>query len=279
MGETIVAPAYRTGKGDRVIPFGISLLTLGAAPALAWASGPFLWPWGAAVALGLGAVAAAAFARWLRALETVRWDDGSRRLEFCRPGRRLTVDLDAVDRLVVVPSEARTVLFARGRRYTLSHRLVRVEGLLARFRALRPDLFPEPVAPQTLASSPTPFVVLGLLAAGTALAGAFLGAWNPVIGEGLAASAALVVARTLWFVPRGFVVSPGTLVVLYVLRRRTWTGPAAVHTDEYAAGGVQFFRVHAVWGTQTVVLDESSLVVPLRPWAPWIREQWTPSSE
>jgi hypothetical protein len=66
---------------------------------------------------------------------------------------------------------------------------------------------------------------------------------------------------------------------LFAVRRQTLRRPTAVRTDDYAAGGVQFFRLHVEAGTRTVVLDESVLVVPLRPWAPWVAEQLVPPAE
>lgn len=273
MDDTIAPSLYRTGKGDRAIPFGLGSVLTACVPALGVLSGPYLWPWGAVGMVLTAGGALGAFARWWSAMGAVQWREIDTTLVFRRGRRERSVACEDLDRVRVVPAAARTTLTAGSRTFVLSHRLVRVERLLDRLRALRPDLFPEPGAVMRLRASWSGVATLGVLALGTAGAGVVLAPWQPWVGGLFFASAVLVVLRALWSVPRAYLMGPGRITVLYLVRKQTWHRPAAVREDAYPAGGAVFFRMRFDDRGRTLILDEGTLTDPLRPWAGWIVRQ------
>lgn len=276
MSDETIAPAlYRTGRGDRSIPLGLGAGALLVLPALGWASGPFLWPWGLGAMAIAALVAVLAFRRWWNARITVLWIEEEEKLIFRRGPKRRSVALDDLVSVSVVPSLVRTELRTAGGRYRLSHRLVQVERLLDRLRALRPGLFPVQGEVHTFRVSSVGPATMVLLAAGVAAAGALLYPWHHWVGLGFVLGALLVVNRVLWTVPRSFSVAPGTLTVRYPLGKRVWKGPTAFREDAYSAGGAVFFRMRIVYGNRRVDLDEGVLTTPLRPWAEWVVHQLT----
>jgi len=265
MDETIAPSLYRTGRGDRAIPLGLGLFTLSTSALLAWATGPFFLPWGAAL-LGVGmAVATLGFWRAWVARRTVTWDETQGVLEF-RQSRVTSVAVADLAGVEVRPAWARTYLRTPGKTLVLSHRIVGVERLLDRVRRRRPDLFPVP-EPLRFRASWVGLGTLVLLAAGTAGAGWVLGSWWAPVGTVFGVASALVVLRALWSVPRAFVVDPGRLTVRYLVRRKVWKGPTAYREEAYPAAGAVFFRMRIEFGGRWVTLDEGDLLDPLRPWA------------
>lgn len=266
MDETIAPSLYRTGRGDRAIPLGLGLFTLVSSLVLAGATGPYFVPWGL-VLLGLGlGVAGLGFYRSWVAHRTIRWDQDRRVITLARGRRATSVSLvDLVD-VRVQPASARTRLVTPTKVLVLSHRLVGVERLLDRVRSLRPDLFPVP-DPLVFRASWAGQGTLFALATGTAVVAVVLGEWWAPVGTVFAASAALVVLRALWSVPRSFTVEPGRLVVRFLVRKKVWAGPTAYREEAYPAAGAVFFRMRIEFGGRSVVLDEGDLVDPLRPWA------------
>jgi hypothetical protein len=273
MDDTIAPSLYRTGKGDRAIPFGLGSVLAVCVPVLGILSGPYLWPWGTGAMVLTASVAAGAFVRWWSAMGSVQWREIDTTLVFRRGRRERSVACEDLDRVRVVPAAARTTLGAGSRQFVLSHRLVRVERLLDRLRALRPDLFPVPGDVQRFRASWSGVVTLGVLALGTAGAGLVLAPWQPWVGGLFFASAGLVVLRALWSVPRAYLIGSGRITVLYLVRKRTWNRPTAVREDAYPAGGAVFFRMRFDYQGRTLVLDEGILTDPLRPWAGWIVHQ------
>lgn len=268
MDDTIVPASYRTGTGDRGIPLILGVVFALAIPVLLVALGPFLWPWGVAGALVLGAVSSAALVRWWQARVTVVWRDGN--LEFCRGARVKSLSLAAVERLTVNPALARTTLFVSGRAHRFSHRLVRVDGLLDALATLRPELFPKAQDRLILPTSWTVWAVYGFLALGTALAGLMLEPWNSWVGWAFEAAGLAVLVRALWAVPRGYVVEARKLTVRYWLRWRVLRHAWVLGQDTYTAGGVVFHRILLAVGRRTLVLDEGTLSRALRPHFTWI---------
>jgi hypothetical protein len=271
LDDTIAPALYRTGKGDRAIPFALSLLGLAALPVLAWLSGPYLWPWGVAALAVVAAGTAAFFARWRQAKETVTWDEAA--VEFRRGRRVLTLDPDALTAVDVRPAAVWTRLDAGPHRWKLSHRLVGADELLDRLRRRRPDLFPEPGEELTLRVSAAVAVFQVVLAAGAVGAGWLLLPWQPWLGVGFGLAGAFAFFRVLLYIPRLYKVGDGRLVVVYWLRRRVWRRPDSVREDSYAAGGAVFFRLQLCYSSRAVVLDEGQLNDPLRPRAGWITQK------
>jgi hypothetical protein len=84
----------------------------------------------------------------------------------------------------------------------------------------------------------------------------------------------LILGRLLFFTPRAFMVQSGSLTARYWLRRRTtYRGLTSFQESRYAASGAVFFRVRLAFGRRTVLLDEGSLLDPLRPWIGWVTAQ------
>lgn len=273
MDDTIAPSLYRTGKGDRAIPLGLGLASLGVVPFLSWASGPLFWPWGAGASALALVSAAVSFFRWWSSRGTVHWSEETGVLTVRRGRRSFSVaaaDLDAVE---IRPSAARTTLTAGPRRVVLPHRLVRFERLLDRLRAARPDLFPPPEGRLVLRAPWTDLGILIVLAAGTGTAGFLLAPWQPVVGGLFVCGALGVLTRALWSVPRSFEVTEGRLTVVFLVRRKIWRQPTAVREGGYSAGGAVFFQMRLEYGSRTVVLDEGDLTTPLRPWAGWVVHQ------
>jgi len=234
---------------------------------VAWASGPYLWPWGAAALAVVAVGVAACFARWWQARETVAWGEA---VEFRRGSRVLALHPDALTAVDVRPAAVWTRLHAGPHRWTLSHRLVGAEELLGRLRLRRPDLFAEPGEALRLRVSSVAAVFQVVLAAGAAGAGWVLLPWLAWLGLGFEAAAAFALLRVVWYIPRLYVVGQGRLTVVYWLRRRVWGRPDTVREDAYAAGGAVFFKLHLGYSSRAVVLDEGQLNDPLRPHAGWI---------
>jgi len=262
--ETIAPILYRTGRGDRWIPLVVAALLLLAAPVLAWASGPFLWPWGLVLSAGVLLGGAGALRRWTKARRVVLWDEAHQCLEFRgRAVRRLA--WAEVTRVVVTPSSVRTRLWAGARCFSLSHRLVKAETLLDKLRAVRPDLFPSPPGPLVFHRSSASAVLQLFLALGTGVAGWLLFPWQPWLGGAFVGAAGYVVGRILFSIPRSYEVNTGGLTTRYWLRWRRWGLPQGLREEGYAAGGVVFFRMVLEYPAARVVLDEGQLTTALRP--------------
>ena len=214
-----------------------------------------------------------AFFRWTQARRPVAWFEDPGRIDFIRGRTVESLDVRTLDRVEVCPSAVRTKLTAVGRTIVLSHRLLRVELLLDRLRARRPDLFPEPDNSVNLRYSKVGFAFTVLLAAGAGLAGALVFPWGPWAGGVFYSGGFAILVRALLFVPLGCTVSPAGMVIRYLLRKKNWGRTNLVREDGYAAGGAVFFRMHLHFGNRTVVLDEGSLTDPLRPLAGWIARQ------
>lgn len=274
--ETIGQDRYRTGEGDRAIPLALAIAGLVAVPAIAWASGPYLWPWGV-TSMGLVALGAVAgLIRWWTAQETVGWVDGA--LEFHRHGRVTRVDPSLLTAVQVRPSAAQTLLVAGEERWTLSHRLVRADELIAPLRSLRPDLFPIPRDRLTLRVSGLVAGLQGALAVGTAGAGVGLWPWQPWLGGLFVLIGVYVLVREFWTLPVAYEVSPGAVTVRFLLGHRRWESPWSIHEESYAAGGALFFQLVLRFGNRTLVIDEGRLLDPLRPHSAWVQAQFLPPS-
>jgi hypothetical protein len=271
--ETIEVILYRTGRVDRLVALGLGLLLAACLPLLWWVSGPFLWPWGggALFLAGLGAISALAW--WWKALGTVCWVPGTESLEFRRGRRVRNLDLSALTRVEVRPSSVVTRLEAGGKVFRISHRLVRAEDLLDRLRRRRPDLFDVPGPQETFRVSSVGLVMTVFLALVTAGTGVLLADWKSAVGWVFFGGAGLTLGRALFFIPRAFVVGRGFLTEVFWLRRRTWRVPSSHQESLYAAGGAAFFRLRFDFGPRQVVLDEGSLLDPLRPRAGWVVQQ------
>ncbi len=266
--ETIEPVSYRTGKADRTVALGLAIFLLILAPGFLWVSGPFLWPWGA-VAGFLSALGGAAALTWWRIASTsVEWFSDRGVLEF-RP-RRQQVELNRVTKIEVRPARMVTLLWSGGRPFRLSHRLVGLEALLDSLRLLRPELFPPPGAEAVFRVSQVGTLAHLAFVGLTVAAGVLLTPWLWGWGLVLEAGALLALGRLLFFAPREFVVRPGLLLIRYWLRRRTYRGLTSFQESHYAATGAIFFRARLTFGRRTVLLDEGSLLDPLRPWMGWV---------
>ena len=275
MAETIVPDRYRIGRGDRVISFLLGILSVLSIPFFWWASGPYWWPWGMGVEGLLLVFAALAFRRWWSARESVHWVEQENCLEFRQGNRTQSFELAALTRVRTLPAQARTLLQVGKHRRWLSHRLINVEFLLERLRTLRPDLCPFPEGRLKLRSSKTTVVALAILSLATAGVGWQLLSWVTAIGVVFLAGALFVILRILLLVPQKFVLGPGYLRVVYLVRWKTWKGTPEIHQDRYVAGGAVFFRMRLKFGKKRVDLDEGQLIDPLRPWVGWIVECWS----
>jgi len=266
MDETIAPTLYRCSPVDRRIPLGIGLTLALSAPLVAWASGPFLWPWGwgAAFAATLGAVGA--LGRWWNARLSVLFCESEGAIGF-RNARLKMVALGSLTRVSVRPSAARTTLWSGKRRHVISHRLLRAGELLDRLRSHRPELFPSPSDRLLFRRSSATAVFQTILAVGTGVSGWLLAGWQPWVGGFFEVAAVYIALRVLVFVPRAYVVVPGSLTTHYWLRHKRWVSPTSLREEGFAAGGVVFYRMRLEFGRWQVVLDESQLRDPLRPLA------------
>jgi hypothetical protein len=266
--QTIARVTYRTGKVDRSAALGLAFLLLAAAPGLVWASGPFVWPWGACACALAVFGAAGAFVWWRRASLCVSWDPQRSELEFLRPRRGL--DLGDVKKIEVRPAQMATVLWEGSKSYRISHRLVGFETLLDTLRERRPELFPLPESDAAFRVSQVSTLTSLALGALTLAAGVVLAPWVWGWGWVFGAGALLVWIRVLFVMPRSYLVGAGTLTVKYWFGRRTYRGVTSFRETSYAAAGALFFRLRLEFGRRTVVLDEGQLLDPLRPHSTWV---------
>jgi len=271
--ETIERVLYRTGAADRSFALGLAGLLGVCLPLFGWAAGPFLKPWGL-VALGmmaLGMVGEGVW--WWRSLATVVWlaQDGG--LQFAGGRKGLILAFDELTRVVVRPSEITTWLEAGDRSVKISHRLVGFEDFLDRLRQRRPDLFPPPEVVARFRVSQVGTTATLLLALATTGVGLLIFPWQPGVGVIFFGGALLAVGHAFFFSPRSFVVGPGSLTEVFWFRKKTSRGVISQQESFHAASGAVFFRMRFNFGKRKVVLDEGSLLDPLRPWAEWVVDQ------
>jgi hypothetical protein len=181
-------------------------------------------------------------------------------------GRRSsTILLEQLTAVEVRPASGWTRLEGPPGRWKISHRLLGMDGLLARLRQVRPDLFAPTHPPFLFRASPVEAGFILLLATAAAFAAWRVWEFVPLLTAVFTLGALLGLGRVAFFLPRRFTVEPGRLTVRHWVGHRVWGKPRSIREDSYAAGGTVFFRMALEYSRARIVLDEGHLLDSLRP--------------
>lgn len=235
-------------------------------------TGPFRWPWG--LAAGIFALVMALFFLYQAgsAMEKLWWEPQEHRLRQVRFGKTTLVPLGELERIRSYPAWGRTVLRWGKKRFYLHHQLLGADVILKNLQGLRPDLFPDPQETLKLRTSVLSLLILTVFTLGVLSSGLLLGIYQKyfvVLGV-VFALAPLV--RMLLFTPVMFYLSPGGIRVRFLVRSRFYRREKLrkIVEDTYAASGCSYYLMKFLFQDGTVILDEGSLMSPLKSRSRWI---------
>ncbi len=267
---------FQRSRTELVFHLFSALLCAVASVAAWYASVIKPWPWSWLVALGFVSVvgflisAVKSLKKFYLVTEPqgleVRWKSW---------GRWHSLVVSKLVELKSVPCWRRTLLVTPEQTLVLPHQLSGCEFLLERLRKARPDLLPAPKEngqkmALILKASLVPSVFYVLFMGG--IVGA---AWALVPLNVQYVTLFFLVFplfRLLWRTPRHYQITDQGVAVFFWVTKKVWLWSEVESwaEDTYASTATSFYLMKFLFRGGSVILDESLLATPLRPYKDWI---------